>query len=40
MDLELSGTHWFDDRIDHHLNFRLSDLFRRANRRTMSSVRC
>jgi hypothetical protein len=28
MDLELSGTHWFDDRIDHHLNFRLSDLFR------------
>lgn len=30
MDLELSGTHWFDDRIDHHLNFRLSDLFRRA----------
>lgn len=30
MDLELSGTHWFDDRIDHHLNFRLSDLFRKA----------
>jgi hypothetical protein len=28
MDLEVSGTHWFDDRIDHHLNFRLSDLFR------------
>ncbi|HRO98036.1 MAG TPA: AsmA-like C-terminal region-containing protein, partial [Flavobacteriales bacterium] len=28
MDIELSGTHWFDDRIDHHLNFRLSDLFR------------
>jgi hypothetical protein len=28
MDLELSGTHWFDDRIEHHLNFRLSDLFR------------
>lgn len=28
LDLELSGTHWFDDRIDHHLNFRLSDLFR------------
>ena len=28
MDVELSGTHWFDDRIDHHLNFRLSDLFR------------
>ena len=30
MDIELSGTHWFDDRIDHHLNFRLSDLFRKA----------
>ena len=30
MDIELSGTHWFDDRIDHHLNFRLSDLFRQA----------
>jgi hypothetical protein len=30
MDLELSGTHWFDDRIDHHMNFRLSDLFRKA----------
>ncbi len=29
MDIELSGTHWFDDRIDHHLNFRLSDLFRK-----------
>ena len=28
MDLELSGTHWFDGRIDHHMNFRLSDLFR------------
>jgi hypothetical protein len=28
MDIELSGTHWFDDRIDHHLSFRLSDLFR------------
>lgn len=28
MDIELSGTHGFDDRIDHHLNFRLSDLFR------------
>ena len=28
LDLELSGTHWFDDRIEHHLNFRLSDLFR------------
>ena len=28
MDIELSGTHWFDDRIDHHLNFRLSELFR------------
>lgn len=30
MDIELSGTHGFDDRIDHHLNFRLSDLFRRG----------
>ena len=30
MDIEMSGTHWFDDRIDHHLNFRLSDLFRRS----------
>jgi hypothetical protein len=28
MDIELSGTHWFDDRIEHHLNFRLGDLFR------------
>lgn len=28
MDIELSGRHWFDDRIDHHLNFRLSELFR------------
>lgn len=28
MDIEMSGTHGFDDRIDHHLNFRLSDLFR------------
>ena len=28
MDLEVSGTHWFDDRIDHHVNFRLGDLFR------------
>ena len=28
MDIELSGTHWFDDRIDHHLNFRLSDVLR------------
>ncbi|MCB9182677.1 MAG: hypothetical protein H6591_02070 [Flavobacteriales bacterium] len=28
LDIELSGTHWFDDRIDHHLNFRLGDLFR------------
>ncbi|MBK9176384.1 MAG: hypothetical protein IPM46_08590 [Flavobacteriales bacterium] len=27
-DIEMAGTHWFDDRIDHHLNFRLSDLFR------------
>lgn len=31
MDIEISGTHWFDDRIDHHLNFRLSDLFRKGN---------
>jgi hypothetical protein len=31
MDIELSGTHWFDDRIDHHLSFRLSDLFRTAS---------
>ncbi|MBL7940483.1 MAG: hypothetical protein JNL43_14070 [Flavobacteriales bacterium] len=31
MDIELSGTHWFDDRIDHHVNFRLSDLFRKAS---------
>ena len=30
MDIELSGTHWFNDRIDHHLNFRLSDLFRKS----------
>ncbi|MBK7384127.1 MAG: hypothetical protein IPI81_12505 [Flavobacteriales bacterium] len=28
MDIALSGTQWFDDRIDHHLIFRLSDLFR------------
>ncbi|MFZ1333493.1 MAG: AsmA-like C-terminal region-containing protein [Flavobacteriales bacterium] len=28
MDIELSGTHYFDDRIDHHLNFRLSELLR------------
>ncbi len=28
MDIELSGMHWFDGRIDHHLNFRLSDLFK------------
>ncbi len=28
LDIELSGTHGFDDRIDHHLNFRLSDLFK------------
>jgi len=32
MDMELSGTHGFDDRIDHHINFRLSDLFRKAGR--------
>jgi len=28
LDIGLSGTHWFDDRIDHHLHFRMSDLFR------------
>lgn len=28
MDIELSGTHGFDDRIDHHINFRLGELFR------------
>lgn len=28
LDIEMAGTHWFDDRIDHRLNFRLSDLFR------------
>ncbi|MBK7946299.1 MAG: hypothetical protein IPJ85_13770, partial [Flavobacteriales bacterium] len=28
LDIELAGTHWFDDRIDHRINFRLSDLFR------------
>lgn len=28
LDLELSGVHYFDDRIDHHLSFRLGDLFR------------
>lgn len=28
LDIGLSGTHWFDGRIDHHLDFRLSDLFR------------
>lgn len=28
LDIRLSGTHWFDDRIDHHLDFRLGDLFR------------
>lgn len=32
MDIELSGTHGFDDRIDHHINFRLSDLFRKDGR--------
>lgn len=32
MDIELSGTHGFDDRIDHHINFRLSDLFRKGGR--------
>jgi hypothetical protein len=28
LDIEMAGTHWFDDRIDHRINFRLSDLFR------------
>ena len=28
LDIGLSGTHWFDDRIDHHIHFRMSDLFR------------
>jgi AsmA-like C-terminal region len=28
LDIALSGTHAFDDRIDHHLNFRLGELFR------------
>ncbi|HRH36909.1 MAG TPA: AsmA-like C-terminal region-containing protein, partial [Flavobacteriales bacterium] len=28
LDIELSGTQWFDGRIDHHVNFRLGDLFR------------
>jgi hypothetical protein len=27
MDMALSGTHWFDDRIDHHISFRLNELF-------------
>ena len=31
MDIELSGTHGFDDRIDHHLNFRLSDLLKKGD---------
>ena len=26
MEIEMSGTHHFDDRIDHHLNFRLNKL--------------
>lgn len=29
MDIELSGTHGFDDMVDHHLNFRLSDLMKK-----------
>ena len=28
MDVELSGVHGFDDQIDHHINFRLSELLR------------
>lgn len=31
MDIELSGTHGFDDRIDHHLNFRLGDLLKKGS---------
>ena len=30
MDLNLSGQHSFDDRIDHHFDFRLADLFRKG----------
>ena len=30
MDINLSGEHGFDDRIDHHLDFRLADLFRKG----------
>lgn len=30
LDIELSGVHGFDDRIDHRLNFRLGDLVRGA----------
>jgi len=30
MDIELSGVHGFDDRIDHHLNFRLGDLLKKG----------
>ena len=29
MDIEVSGSQSFDGGIDHHLNFRLSDLFRK-----------
>ncbi|MBK7085633.1 MAG: hypothetical protein IPH53_13615 [Flavobacteriales bacterium] len=32
LDIELSGTHSFDDRIDHRLNFRLGDLLRSGER--------
>ncbi len=30
LDIELSGVHGFDDRIDHRMNFRLGDLVRSA----------
>ncbi|MCB0790760.1 MAG: hypothetical protein H6595_05500 [Flavobacteriales bacterium] len=28
LDIEMSGRHGFDDRLDHHMNFRLGDLLR------------
>jgi hypothetical protein len=31
MDIEVSGSQSFDGGIDHHLNFRLSDLFRKGS---------
>ncbi len=30
MDITMSGEHGFDDHIDHHINFRLADLFRKG----------